>query len=209
MDTNPGCRETKNRPAQQERWTATEVRLYKNMRSLSSPVKSEIHGPKSPKKEQTNSLLGPIVWTTIGWKFYWLCKSTHLACLLLSPRDNGCLLSCCLYVCFCVCLFATHLFWHCWTDFAEILHRNGPDGDLSVTLTQGLAFWWPSAQGSDHGSRINKMCFLKSTLLLFGSHYFEYFLRKSCFEMMSCGQFWTAFLKTVRLWWCAQAVVPT
>jgi len=62
----------------------------------------------------------------------------------LSPPVNGWHMK--FAVCVSVSLYRTHLLWNCWTDFVEILYR---DGGLSWTLH--FAVLWRSTQASATG----------------------------------------------------------
>jgi len=62
----------------------------------------------------------------------------HRTGYFLSPNVKGGYWVCCLSVimCACVCLSGTNLLRNCWTDLADILHR---DGGLSRALFSILA----------------------------------------------------------------------
>jgi len=58
---------------------------------------------------------------------------------------------------FAVCLFGMHHLQKCWTDFAEILHR-----DRGLSRTPRLAFWCRSPQGPTMG--VQNVVFLSALL---------------------------------------------
>jgi len=57
---------------------------------------------------------------------YLYLKASNWACFTeLSPRGSGWISSLIFVWCWSVTVFGTHLLRNCWTDLAEILHRDG------------------------------------------------------------------------------------